>query len=144
LEATPFTPLYGIAGGTLIGLAAALLLFTDGRVAGISGILSRALVPQRRDFGWRAAFLLGLPLGAAVVIRATGDVHGFAITPSWPTLIAGGLLVGFGTALGNGCTSGHGVCGIARGSRRSLGATLVFMAVAVATTFVLRHLLGAA
>jgi uncharacterized membrane protein YedE/YeeE len=144
MEATPFTPLHGLLGGALIGLAAALLLFTDGRVAGISGILARALVPERRDFAWRAAFLLGLPLGAAAMIRATGDVHGFALTASVPVLIAGGLLVGFGTALGSGCTSGHGVCGIARGSGRSIAATGVFMAVAMATTFVLRHLLGVA
>jgi uncharacterized membrane protein YedE/YeeE len=144
MEATPFTPLEGLLGGALIGLAAALLLFTDGRVAGISGILARVLVPVRGDFAWRAAFLLGLPLGATLVIRATHDLHGFAITASWPTLLLGGLLVGFGTALGSGCTSGHGVCGIARGSRRSIAATAVFMAAGVATTFVLRHVLGGA
>jgi len=144
MDATPFTPLQGILGGALIGLASALLLLTDGRVAGISGILSRALAPERGDFAWRAAFLLGLPLGATAVIRATHDVHGFAITASWPLLIAGGLLVGFGTALGNGCTSGHGVCGIARGSRRSIAATCTFMLTAVITVFVLRHVLGAA
>jgi len=139
MEATPFTPLEGLLGGALIGLASALLLWTDGKVAGISGILSRALVPTRGDFAWRLAFLVGLPLGAALVVRATSDVHGFAIT-----LIAGGLLVGFGTALGNGCTSGHGVCGIARGSKRSVAATATFMASAIAATFVLRHVLGAA
>ncbi|MBM4383112.1 MAG: YeeE/YedE family protein [Deltaproteobacteria bacterium] len=144
MEATPFTPLEGLLGGALIGLASALLLWTDGKVAGISGILSRALVPTRGDFAWRLAFLVGLPLGAALVVRATSDVHGFAITASWPTLIAGGLLVGFGTALGNGCTSGHGVCGIARGSKRSVAATATFMASAIAATFVLRHVLGAA
>jgi len=144
MDATPFTPLEGIVGGALIGLASALLLLTDGRVAGISGILSRALAPERGDFAWRAAFLLGLPLGATLVIRATHDLHGFAITASWPLLIAGGLLVGFGTALGNGCTSGHGVCGIARGSRRSIAATCTFMLIAVITVFVLRHVLGAA
>jgi hypothetical protein len=142
--ATPFTPLEGILGGALIGLASALLLVTDGRVAGVSGILSRVLAPERGDFAWRAAFLLGLPLGATAVIRATHDLHGFAITASEPLLIVGGLLVGFGTALGNGCTSGHGVCGIARGSRRSIAATCTFMASAVLTTFVFRHLLGAA
>jgi hypothetical protein len=141
---TPFTPLEGIAGGALIGLASALLLWTDGRVAGVSGILGRALVPAAGDFAWRAAFLLGLPLGAAAVVRATHDVHGFAITESWPLLVAGGLLVGFGTGIGSGCTSGHGVCGIARGSRRSLAATAVFMAVAVLVTYALRHGLGEA
>ncbi len=142
--ATPFTPLEGMLGGALIGLASALLLWTDGRVAGISGILSRALVPEPGDFAWRAAFLLGLPLGATAVIHATHDVHGFAITASWPLLIAGGLAVGLGTGLGNGCTSGHGVCGIARGSRRSIAATIVFMAAAVLTRFVLRRAFGAA
>jgi hypothetical protein len=141
---TPFTPLEGVLGGALIGLAAALLLWTDGKVAGISGILSRALVPARGDFAWRLAFLAGLPLGATLVVRATHDVHGFTITASWPTLIAGGLLVGFGTALGNGCTSGHGVCGIARGSRRSIAATATFLASAIVATFVLRHVLGVA
>jgi len=142
MEATPFTPLAGILGGALIGLASALLFATDGRVAGISGILDRALTPGGGDFLWRAAFLLGLPLGATAVIRATHDLHGFAITASWPLLIAGGLLVGFGTALGNGCTSGHGVCGIARGSRRSLVATCTFMASGLITMFVLRHVLA--
>jgi uncharacterized membrane protein YedE/YeeE len=144
MEATPFTPLAGLLGGALIGLAAALLLVTDGRVAGISGILSRAFPPIRGDFAWRVAFLLGLPLGATAVIRATHDLHGFAITASWPLLVAGGLLVGFGTALGNGCTSGHGVCGIARGSKRSIVATCTFMASAVMTVFLMRHVLGAA
>jgi len=144
MEATPFTPIAGIAGGVLIGLASALLLVTDGRVAGVSGIFSRALVPTRGDFAWRLAFLLGLLIGAALTIRATHDVHGFAITPSSPLVIAGGLLVGFGTTLGNGCTSGHGVCGIARGSRRSFAATAAFMAAGVATMFVLRHLMSGA
>jgi uncharacterized membrane protein YedE/YeeE len=141
MEATPFTPLAGIFGGALIGLASALLLFTDGRVAGISGILARALVPERGDFAWRAAFLLGLPLGASAVIRTTQDLHGFTITTSWPLLVAGGLLVGFGTALGDGCTSGHGVCGISRLSPRSIVATLAFMAAGFATVFVARHLI---
>jgi hypothetical protein len=142
--ATPFTPLEGILGGALIGFAAALLLVTDGKVAGVSGILGRALAPAAGDFAWRVAFLLGLPLGAELMIRLTGDVHGFAITERLPFLIAGGLLVGFGTALGNGCTSGHGVCGVARGSRRSLAATAVFMATAMITVFLVRQLLGAA
>lgn len=141
---TPFTPVEGVLGGALIGLAAALLLLADGRVAGISGILARALPPIRGDFAWRLAFLLGLPIGAALVIRASHDVHGFAITASWPLLLGGGALVGFGTALGNGCTSGHGVCGIARGSRRSIAATGAFMASGGITVFVMRHLLGGA
>ncbi len=127
----------------MIGLAAAALLFANGKVAGVSGILARALAPQRGDLAWRIAFLCGLPLGAMAVIRLTGDPHGFAITGSFPVLVCGGLLVGFGTALGNGCTSGHGVCGLARGSRRSLAATLTFMAAGALTVFVVRHVFGA-
>jgi uncharacterized membrane protein YedE/YeeE len=141
---TQFTPGLGLLGGALIGTAAALLLLANGRVAGISGILAGALAPARGDFAWRVAFLLGLPLGASLVTLAAGDPHGFAITARLPLLVAGGLIVGFGTALGNGCTSGHGVCGISRGSRRSIAATGVFMATGALTVFALRHLLGIA
>jgi hypothetical protein len=144
---TSFTPLEGLLGGALIGLAAAWLMLADGKIAGVSGILNRALPGAGRaagDLGWRVAFLCGLPLGAALVTRWTGDVHGFAITGSWPVLIAGGLLVGYGTALGSGCTSGHGVCGISRGSRRSIVATCVFVATGIATVFVVRHVFGGA
>jgi hypothetical protein len=136
-----FTPALGLLGGALIGLSATLLLLANGKVAGVSGILGRALVPVRGEFAWRACFLLGLPLGAGLVRAFAGDLHGFAITGE-PRLVAAGVLVGFGTALGNGCTSGHGVCGLARGSRRSLAATLVFLASGVATVFLLRHALG--
>lgn len=139
---TSFTPWSSLAGGALIGVAAAALLFANGKIAGVSGILARCLAPERGDLAWRVAFLCGLPLGATLVIRLTGDAHGFAITASFPVLISGGLLVGFGTALGNGCTSGHGVCGLARGSRRSLVATLAFMAAGALTVFVVRHVLG--
>jgi uncharacterized protein len=141
---TPFTPWLGIAGGASIGAAAALLWLLIGRVAGVSGILARALAPARGDFAWRIAFLLGLPVGASLVTIAVGDRHGFALTTRTPWLVAGGLLVGFGTALGNGCTSGHGVCGIARGSRRSIAATSMFMVTGVLTVFVWRRLLGLA
>jgi uncharacterized protein len=137
-----FTPGWSLAGGALIGLAAALLLLCDGRVAGVSGILGRALVPSRGDFAWRVAFLVGLPLGAALVSAITGPLHGFEITHAPVLLVAGGLLVGFGTSLGSGCTSGHGVCGLARGSQRSLAATLAFMATGALTVFVVRHVLG--
>ena len=140
--ATSFSPGLSLAGGALIGLAAALLLLADGKVAGVSGVLARALTPARGDFAWRIAFLIGLPLGATLVSAVTGELHGFAITPSWPVLVSGGLLVGFGTSLGNGCTSGHGVCGLARGSRRSLVATLAFMASGALTVFVARHVFG--
>jgi len=143
LIATSFTPWQSLAGGALIGLASAALLFADGKIAGVSGILGRCLAPQPGDLAWRIAFLVGLPLGATFAIRLSGDPHGFAITSSVPTLVAGGLLVGFGTSLGSGCTSGHGVCGLARGSQRSIAATLTFMATGALTVFAVRHLLGA-
>ena len=141
--ATEFTPWTGLLGGALIGLASSLLLLANGRIAGISGILGRSLFPSQGDLVWRLAFLVGLPLGAGIVQQLSADLHGFAITPRLGVLIAGGLLVGFGTQLGNGCTSGHGVCGLARGSRRSLVATLVFMASGVGTVFIMRHVVGA-
>jgi uncharacterized membrane protein YedE/YeeE len=141
---TTFSPLAGLLGGALIGLSSALLLLANGRIAGVSGILGGSLFGPVAERGWRLAFLLGLPLGAWLVRSATSDAMGFAITghPAW--LVAGGLLVGFGTQLGGGCTSGHGVCGVARGSPRSIFATLAFMASAGVTVFVMRHLLGAA
>ncbi len=138
-----FTPWTSLLGGALIGLAAAVLWLGDGRVAGVSGILGRALVPARGDFAWRLAFLAGLPAGATLVSAVTGLLHGFEITRSPALLLAGGLLVGFGTSLGNGCTSGHGVCGLARGSKRSLAATLAFMASGAVTVFALRQVFGA-
>ena len=141
---TTFTPWAGLAGGALIGLASALLLLADGKIAGISGILGRSLFPNTGDLGWRLAFLVMLPVGAWLATRATGDAMGFAITGSPALLVAGGLLVGVGTQVGNGCTSGHGVCGMARGSQRSIVATLTFMATGIATVYVLRHVAGGA
>lgn len=141
--AASFTPASSLLGGAMIGLAAALLLLANGKVAGVSGILARCLAPERGDLAWRIAFLCGLPLGATFVIWLTGDPHGFSISDRFPVLVAGGLLVGFGTSLGGGCTSGHGVCGLARGSKRSLLATLTFMATGALTVFVARHVLGA-
>lgn len=140
---TEFTPVSGTIGGLLIGLAAAVLLLGTDRVAGISGILGQALWPGARgERSWRVAFLVGLPLGAALVSIVTGPlVTHIEAAPA--VLVVAGVLVGFGTRLGNGCTSGHGVCGISRGSRRSIAATLTFMAVAGLTVFVTRHLLGA-
>lgn len=140
-----FTPVAGVLGGCLIGLASAGLLLSHGRIAGISGLLGRVLVSdgdESEGSGWRLAFLVGLPLGATLAAMAGSAHTGFAITGNLPLLVAGGLLVGIGTQLGNGCTSGHGVCGIARGSRRSIAATCVFMATAAVTVFVARHLLG--
>jgi uncharacterized membrane protein YedE/YeeE len=141
---TEFTPLSATLGGLLIGLAAALLLLVTGRVAGISGVLGRAIWPEGNEpRGWRIAFLLGLPLGASLVSLVNGPLR-VDIQAGPVGLVAAGLLVGFGTRLGNGCTSGHGVCGMARGSRRSIAATLTFMAVAGATVFVTHHVMGIA
>jgi uncharacterized protein len=140
--AQTFTPWASLAGGALIGLAAAILFLFDGRVAGVSGIFGRALFPSPGELGWRVAFLVGLPLGAAGVSWITGPLHGLEITHTRELILAGGLLVGFGTSLGSGCTSGHGVCGLARGSKRSFAATLTFMAAGAVTVFVMRHLVG--
>jgi uncharacterized membrane protein YedE/YeeE len=138
---TEFTPLGALIGGALIGLAATLLYAGLGRIAGISGLLNQA-IEQRGDRGWRIAFLLSLMLGAALWFACGVGVP--APRDDFPLgwLIASGLLVGFGTRLGNGCTSGHGICGLARLSRRSLAAVLVFVASAMATVYVLRHLAG--
>jgi hypothetical protein len=138
-----FTPVSGLVGGALIGLAAALLLLGSGRIAGISGILKGSLFPEAGDLGWRLAFLVGLPLGAWLATQASADAMGFTLDAGPARLVCAGLLVGFGSALGNGCTSGHGVCGISRGSRRSLVATAVFMLTGIATVLATRHLLGA-
>jgi hypothetical protein len=113
-------------------------------VAGISGIVGRALWPSAGEGrGWRLAFVAGLPLGAALVVLASGPLT-LTIEAGPPTLVAAGLLVGFGTRLGNGCTSGHGVCGMSRGAPRSIAATLVFMLVAAVVVFVGHHVLGGA
>lgn len=139
---TEFTPWSALAGGALIGLAVALLLLANGRIAGISGILGGVAGPPDANTGWRVAFIAGLLLGALGIIHllpASGEVM---LRASTPLLIIGGLLVGFGSRLGNGCTSGHGVCGLARGSRRSIVATVAFFATALLSVFVLRHAVG--
>lgn len=137
-------PWAAVAGGALIGAAAVVLLATTGRVAGISGIAAGSVRATPGDRGWRWAFLLGLLAAAGGVLcwqavpdQAPRDLLRDAL-PAWQ-LVGAGLLVGFGTRLGNGCTSGHGVCGMARGSMRSLLAVLVFIACAMLTTFLIRH-----
>lgn len=131
-----------LAGGVLIGLSAVLLLWLNGRIAGISGIMNGVLLPKSGETSWRIAFLLGLIAAAGLYIAfvpgAPQPRQGFSTTG----LIIAGLLVGFGTRMGNGCTSGHGVCGLGRFSVRSLAAVLVFMATAMLTTFLLRHVWG--
>lgn len=135
-----FTLVSGFIGGMLIGLASVLLLWLNGRIAGISGIVGGMLSQRGGEFGWRAIFVAGLLLGAFGYTLAAG---GLAVTipASIPVLVVAGLLVGFGTRLGSGCTSGHGVCGIGRLSGRSIAATATFMAVAAATVFVVYHVL---
>jgi uncharacterized membrane protein YedE/YeeE len=129
-----------LIGGLMIGIAAAALLLFNGRVAGISGVIGQMFAPASLDRNWRLAFLGGLIAGG-FVLRLLG-VHGTAVERSIPVLAIAGLLVGYGTRLGNGCTSGHGVCGISRGSKRSIVATVTFMAVAMVVVFVRRHAFG--
>ncbi len=140
----PLAPLIATAGGLLIGCAVALLLLLNGRIAGVSGMAAIATRIGTGSTPWQqaTAFLVGLPLGAWVIasLVRTPEV---VVTSSIPLLIVAGLLVGFGTRLGNGCTSGHGVCGVARISPRSLAATASFMASGIATVFAIRHLIGA-
>ena len=137
-----FTPLSALLGGVLIGLGTVVLMLANGRIAGISGILARAIEPDGPEWRWRVGFLAGLVGGAALAMLAGVAPATIEITGSLPLLIGGGLLVGFGTRLGSGCTSGHGVCGLARLSPRSLAATGIFMATAAATLFAMRHLIG--
>jgi uncharacterized membrane protein YedE/YeeE len=126
----------------LIGLAAVLLLLANGRIAGISGIVGGLLTRATADMGWRVAFVVGLWLGAIVYWLIRGEVFTVQLVATWPVMLIGGLLVGFGTRMGGGCTSGHGVCGIARLSKRSTVATLVFMGAGIATVFITRHVLA--
>lgn len=136
-----FTPVSALAGGALIGLSAALLLLLNGRLAGVSGIVSGLLPPVRGDAAWRLAFAVGLMLGPVLYALARGAVPAIHVDASLPVLIGAGLLVGYGTNLGSGCTSGHGVCGLSGLSLRSLAATFVFMLSAGVTVFVVHHLL---
>ena len=137
---THFTPVSALAGGVLIGLAAAWLILANGRILGASGLLGGLIPPRAGDWPWRAEAILGL-IVAPVVARLLFETPAPTIAAGPSTLIVGGLLVGFGTRLANGCTSGHGVCGLARVSPRSLAATLAFMAAGFATVFGVRHLL---
>jgi uncharacterized membrane protein YedE/YeeE len=137
-----FTPLASLLGGALIGLAASALLWLDGKVAGISGIVGGLLSPSRGEVGWRVAFVAGLLTGGLALRRALPSAFTISIAEPLPLVLAAGVLVGFGTRLGNGCTSGHGVCGLSRGSARSLIATATFMVTGLLTVFVVRHILG--
>ena len=128
-----------LAGGMLIGASATLLLWLNGRIAGVSGMLNGVLMPKRGDVAWRVLFLLGLMAGGGVYLALVPGAYTPRTDFPVPALVVAGLLVGFGTRMGNGCTSGHGVCGLGRLSMRSLAAVLTFMATAIATTFLVRH-----
>ena len=141
---TEFTPFASLLGGGIIGLSAVVLLATQGRIAGISGIVSRILPPSVDKAGLPQGiiFLIGLLLAAPLWFVLTGAAPVQMVSSNGLLLVIAGLLVGFGAVMGNGCTSGHGVCGISRGSARSIAATMTFMATAYVTVFVLRHVLG--
>ena len=142
---TEFTPWSALAGGVLIGIAAAMFLLLNGRIAGISGVLGGLIgglfKPVAGDVAWRAAFVIGL-IGASAIYALFAALPILRIDASFRALIGAGLLVGVGTRYGSGCTSGHGVCGLARLSPRSLVATAAFMGAGFATVFVTRHLFG--
>lgn len=140
---TTFTPIASLAGGVMIGLAALMLLWLNGKVAGISGIVGAALSDYSPASRWRWFFIVGLLSGGGAALYQWVGTSEIVLRASLPVLIAAGLLVGYGTRLGSGCTSGHGVCGIGRLSPRSIAATCVFMAVAALTVFVQRHVMGA-
>ena len=141
LDLMHFTPGLSLIGGLIIGLAAALLVLFNGRIAGISGIVGHLLTLPRGDSGWRVAFLAGLLAAPALagVFHIMSDTQ---IDAGWGGVLAAGFLVGIGTRYAGGCTSGHGVCGLSRGSIRSLVATMTFMAAGFVTVFVQRHLFG--
>jgi uncharacterized membrane protein YedE/YeeE len=138
--ATSFTPVASLLGGALIGASAVMLMASTGRIAGVSGIAARLLPPyEDREFAGRLAFVGGLVAAPVIVLLATGRLPVQTIEANALTLGLAGLLTGFGSVWGNGCTSGHGVCGISRLSLRSLVATITFMATGFATVFVMRH-----
>ena len=137
-----FDPISSLAGGVLIGIAAGVLWVFNGRLAGISGIFGDALGIRLPEIGWRWMFVAGLIAGGVAMFAIEPGYFPRGVQGAVPVAIAGGLLVGIGTRLGSGCTSGHGVCGIARVSPRSIAATLIFMATGGITVFVTNHLLG--
>lgn len=138
---TEFTPIASLIGGALIGFSAVLLMALHGKIAGMTAIVAGVLPPVSSDWGWRAAFLAGAMLAPAAIVAFGGSLP-FAVPVSTTALIAGGIVVGVGVTYGSGCTSGHGVCGIARLSPRSIVATVVFMATTFATVYVIRHVIG--
>lgn len=141
VAATEFTPVISLLGGMMIGASALLLMWSVGRIAGISGIVAGALTSGGAERSWRLAFIAGLFAGGVLAASTSDALEGVGPAASWPWLVVAGLVVGFGTRLGSGCTSGHGICGLSRFSKRSIWATITFMASGFATVFVLRHLI---
>jgi uncharacterized membrane protein YedE/YeeE len=141
IDIASFTPGLSLTGGLLIGAAVAVLVLFNGRIAGISGILGRVLDTPQKDAGWRIAFLAGL-IGSPLLVGWLGDPIAPRIQAGWREILVAGFLVGIGTRYASGCTSGHGVCGISRGSPRSFVATATFMMSGFLTVFITRHLLG--
>lgn len=141
IDWSAFTPWSSLAGGVLIGIATAMFVLLNGRIAGISGVLGGLLKPVRGDVVWRLAFVLGL-VGAPSAFLLFNNVPSLQIDAGYAALVAAGLLVGVGTRYGSGCTSGHGVSGLSRLSPRSLAATASFMGAGFLTVYVARHLLG--
>ncbi|MEY4698060.1 MAG: hypothetical protein RIT14_2488 [Pseudomonadota bacterium] len=140
---TAFTPWQSLAGGVLIGLSSVLVMLSLGRIMGATGILAGVLTPKTHpDFGWRLALLAGMVSAPIVILGVTGAMPAVEVPVSTPMLILGGFLVGIGVTYGSGCTSGHGVCGVARLSRRSIAATATFMLSTGLTVYVIRHVLG--
>lgn len=140
---TAFTPLQSLGGGALIGLAAVLLMGLHGRIMGATGILSGLLSPvSRSDFSWRAFLLLGMVSGPVLIMLLTGQLPAVQVPVSTVMLLVGGAIVGLGVTFASGCTSGHGVCGLARLSPRSIAAVLTFMASTALTVFIVRHVIG--
>jgi uncharacterized membrane protein YedE/YeeE len=138
----PFDARPALAGGALIGSAAVVLMIADGKVPGISGIVAGLLRRPGEGTGWRLAFLVGLLAGVPLVTAALGHAPHVQVAASLPVLALAGLLVGYGTRLGSGCTSGHGVCGLSRLSPRSIAAVLTFLAAAILTVTLVRHVIG--
>ncbi|MEQ1488748.1 MAG: YeeE/YedE family protein [Methylotenera sp.] len=142
IDWTNFTPWASLAGGALIGLAASILILMNGRIAGISGIVGGLIKPRLHDAGWRVAFVAGL-IAAPLLWQLFTALPNIQIDASYGVLAIAGIIVGFGTRYGSGCTSGHGVCGISRMSPRSIVATLSFMLAGFVTVYIVRHILGA-
>lgn len=140
---TAFTPIAALTGGALIGLASVLLMLTLGRIMGATGILAGVFAPtDRQDWAWRAALLAGMVSGPLAHLALTGQMPAVDVPVSTTAMVVGGIIVGIGVTVGSGCTSGHGVCGMARLSRRSIAATLTFMVFTALTVFVIRHVIG--